>query len=148
MHCICLTDGTVPMCCNSGPEAVADGTQTGHALGEEPEIPTSASYGLLEEPRRPPTRHVEVWSEDVAAGLAELRPDVCAGWTPEQWAAAVRSYGIRTVQVRGTTEDGKGANRRGLRRADVLAAIDRRDGRSAAWRGPASTAAGHPPRGS
>lgn len=102
------------------------GTLTGHALGEEPAA-DAVSYDLLGDltAALPPGK-AKAWSEDIIARLAELRPDVYGQWTPEQLAAAVKPYGIRTVQVWGTTEDGKGANRRGLRRTDVLTATDRR----------------------
>ncbi|SFE28374.1 DNA segregation ATPase FtsK/SpoIIIE, S-DNA-T family [Actinacidiphila alni] len=110
----------------------AAGRLTGHALGEEPEAGTATSYDLLADLLTAiPAGTSKTWSEDIVARLAELRPDVYGEWGPEQLAAAVKPYGIRTVQVWGTTEDGKGANRRGVRRADVLAAIDRRDARSA-----------------
>ncbi|WP_436232651.1 cell division protein FtsK [Actinacidiphila alni] len=111
----------------------AAGRLTGHALGEEPEAGNSASYDLLSDLLTAvPAGTAKTWSEDIVARLAELRPDVYGEWGPEQLAAAVKPYGIRTVQVWGTMEDGKGANRRGVRRADVLAAIDRRDRGSAA----------------
>ena len=109
------------------------GTLTGHALGETPAADASASYNLLADlvAALPPGK-AKTWSEDIVARLAELRPEVYAAWTPEQLAAAIKPYGIRTVQVWGITEDGKGANRRGLRRTDVLNAIAERDGGSAA----------------
>jgi S-DNA-T family DNA segregation ATPase FtsK/SpoIIIE len=74
----------------------------------------------------------KAWSEDVVARLSELRPEVYGRWSPEQLAAALKPYGVRTVQVWGTTEDGKGANRRGVRRTDITAAVARRDDGGAA----------------
>lgn len=110
----------------------AAGRLSGHALGEAPE-PTAASYDLLADVAAAlPPGKAKAWSEDVIARLAELRPDVYAAWSPEQLAAALRPYGVRTVQVWGTTEDGKGANRRGVRRTDIAAAIAHRDDGSAA----------------
>jgi hypothetical protein len=41
-------------------------------------------------------------------------------------AAALKGYKVSTGQVWGQDEHGKGANRRGLVRADLLAAIDSR----------------------
>ncbi len=104
------------------------GRLTGHALGETPTADASASYDLLADlvAALPPGK-AKTWSEDIVTRLGELRPEVYSEWTPEQLAAAVRPYGIRTVQVWGTTEDGKGANRRGLRRTDVLDAVAKRD---------------------
>ncbi|MFC4034062.1 cell division protein FtsK [Streptomyces polygonati] len=108
-------------------------TLTGHALGEASEASAGPTYDLLADLAAAfPSGKAKAWSEDIITRLAELRPEVYGQWTPEQLAAAVRPYGIRTVQVWGTTEDGKGANRRGLRRTDVLAAIAQRDAGTAA----------------
>ena len=70
-----------------------------------------------------------MWSETVVARLAELRPEVYGGWEPEQLAAALKPHGVPTGQVWGKTEDGKGANRRGIERADITTAIAERDGK-------------------
>jgi S-DNA-T family DNA segregation ATPase FtsK/SpoIIIE len=110
----------------------AAGRLSGHALGETPES-AATSYDLLADVAAAlPPRKAKAWSEDVVARLTELRPDVYGTWSPEQLAAALRPYGVRTVQVWGTTEDGKGANRRGVRRTDIAAAIAHRDDGSAA----------------
>ncbi|MGW6456284.1 cell division protein FtsK [Streptomyces sp. NPDC055078] len=107
----------------------AAGTLSGYASGVEPETDPAASYDLLADlVIAVPAEKPKVWNELVVARLEELRPDVYAGWTPEQLTAAVKPYGIRTGQVWGTTEDGKGANRRGIKRADLLKAIAQRDG--------------------
>ncbi|MFD8967691.1 cell division protein FtsK [Streptomyces sp. NPDC059568] len=105
------------------------GTLAGHALGEEPDADAHASYDLLADLRAAvPADKSKLWNEVVVPRLAELRPEVYGDWTPEQLTVALKPYGIRTVQVWGTTEDGKGANRRGIKRADVLKAIAERDG--------------------
>ena len=105
------------------------GTLAGHALGEQPETDSGTSYDLLADLLAAvPSDQSKIWNEYVVARLAELRPDVYGAWAPEQLTAALKPYGIRTVQVWGTTEDGKGANRRGIRRADILKAITERDG--------------------
>jgi S-DNA-T family DNA segregation ATPase FtsK/SpoIIIE len=107
------------------------GRITGHALGEVPESAAS-SYDLLADVLTAlPPGTSKAWSEDIVARLAELRPDVYGQWSTEQLATAVKPYGIRTVQVWGTA-GGKGANRRGLRRADVLDAVARHESGSAA----------------
>jgi S-DNA-T family DNA segregation ATPase FtsK/SpoIIIE len=104
------------------------GRLTGHALGEEPQT-EGASYDLLTDVLAAlPAGTEKAWSEDILARLAELRPDVYGEWAAEQLASAVRPYGIRTVQIWGTTEDGKGVNRRGIRRSDVQNATDSRRG--------------------
>jgi S-DNA-T family DNA segregation ATPase FtsK/SpoIIIE len=109
------------------------GRLSGHALGEAPEPAAASSYDLLTDVAAAlPPGKPKAWSEDVIARLSELRPEVYGRWSPEQLAAALKPYGIRTVQVWGTTEDGKGANRRGVRRTDITAAIARRDDNGAA----------------
>lgn len=108
------------------------GRLSGHALGEAPESEAS-SYDLLTDVAAAlPPGKPKAWSEDVVARLSELRPEVYGRWSPEQLAAALKPYGVRTVQVWGTTEDGKGANRRGVRRTDITAAVARRDDGGAA----------------
>ncbi|MFD4697768.1 cell division protein FtsK [Streptomyces niveus] len=106
------------------------GVLAGHALGEQPEPGSAvATYDLLADLRAAvPSDKSKLWNEVVVARLAELRPDVYGEWAPEQLTAALKPYGIRTVQVWGVTEDGKGANRRGIRRADILKALAERDG--------------------
>lgn len=108
------------------------GVLAGHALGEQPENgPASTSYDLLADLRAAiPVDKSKLWNEAVLPRLAELRPDVYDDWAPEQLTAALKPYGIRTVQVWGVTEDGKGANRRGIKRADVLNALAERDGKA------------------
>ncbi|MFE7131924.1 cell division protein FtsK [Streptomyces sp. NPDC057638] len=109
----------------------AAGTLSGFALGEQP-ADTSSSYDLLTDLLAAvPAEKQKVWNEVVVARLEELRPEVYGGWTSEQLTAAVKPYGIRTGQVWGTTEGGKGANRRGLKRADLLKAVAEREGKTA-----------------
>lgn len=105
----------------------AVGTLTGHAAGETGEQLTPAA-SLLDDLRTVfATIEVDkVWSEDLCARLAELRPELYGRLTPEALAAAVKPYGLTTGQVWGRLPDGSGANRRGLDRADVLAALERR----------------------
>ena len=76
----------------------------------------------------------KVWSEIVVTRLAELRPDAYGPWgdmEPDaraaQLTAALKPFGVRTGQVWGTTDDGKGANRRGITRDDITNAITERD---------------------
>jgi S-DNA-T family DNA segregation ATPase FtsK/SpoIIIE len=73
-----------------------------------------------------PAAEPKVWNETVVARLGELRPEIYGGWEPEQLTAALKPFGITTGQVWGTTEDGKGANRRGITRAHVTAALTER----------------------
>ncbi len=104
------------------------GTLSGHALGEEPER-VDAGYDLLADiVAVVPASEPKVWSETVVARLAELRPEVYDGWEPEALAAALKPHGIATIQV-GRRVDGKVVNRRGINRADIIAAIAERDGK-------------------
>ncbi|MEU7132948.1 cell division protein FtsK [Streptomyces sp. NPDC046261] len=109
------------------------GTLAGHALGEQPETEAPPSYDLLADVLiAVPAGTSKLWNESIVARLAELRPEVYGEWSAEQLTSALKPYGVRTVQVWGTTEDGRGANRRGIRRSDLLAALAERDGTAAA----------------
>ncbi|MFH9977927.1 cell division protein FtsK [Streptomyces sp. NPDC017179] len=102
------------------------GNVTGHALGQGPA--ETAGMDLLGDILKVVAASEEqVWNERIAARLAELRPDVYAGWTGENVTAALKPWSIKTTQVWGTTDGGEGKNRRGIKRADVVAAITRRD---------------------
>ncbi|MDI3344361.1 cell division protein FtsK [Streptomyces sp. AJ-1] len=103
------------------------GTLSGHALGEEPEAP-AVSYDLLRDLLGViPVEEAKVWSETVVARLAELRPEVYGEWAAEQLTAALKPYGIETVQI-GRRVNGKVVNRRGIERAHITAAVAERDG--------------------
>ncbi|MEV7983346.1 cell division protein FtsK [Streptomyces sp. NPDC086519] len=107
------------------------GNITGHALGEGPALTagldilgdTLKSVGIDEK---------AVWCERIAARLAEMRPDVYGEWKGENVTAALKPWGVRTDQVWGNDDAGEGKNRRGIKRADLVAAIARRDADRAA----------------
>ncbi len=102
------------------------GNVTGHAIGEEPAA--GAGLDILGDVRSVTAADEDkVWCERIAARLAELRPDVYGEWKGESVTAALKPWGIKTDQVWGTDDDGTGRNRRGVARADILAAITRRD---------------------
>lgn len=110
----------------------AAGTLSGHALGEAPEDATPAFDLLADIAAVVP--EPKLWSETVVTRLAELRPGAYGAWgamEPDARAAqltnALKPYGVRTGQVWGTAEDGKGANRRGITRADITKAITERN---------------------
>ncbi|WP_433299021.1 cell division protein FtsK [Actinoplanes sp. CA-030573] len=70
----------------------------------------------------------KLWTEVITERLTALRPDVYAGLTRDQLTAALKPYGVRTGQVWGTDpETNRGANRKGITRADILNAITKRD---------------------
>ncbi|GHA64177.1 cell division protein FtsK [Streptomyces tendae] len=107
------------------------GNVTGHALGQGPS--ETSSLDLLGDILKVVAADEEqVWNERIAARLAELRPDVYAGWEAGNVTAALKPWGVEPGQVWGTTDDGTGKNRRGIKRADVAAAITRRDADRAA----------------
>ncbi|MGW5610193.1 FtsK/SpoIIIE domain-containing protein [Streptomyces sp. NPDC003753] len=106
----------------------AEGTLSGHALGEDPQATTGPSYDLLADVAAvvPPTEE-RVWNERIAARLAELRPEVYGGWKGENVTSALKPHGIKTRDVAGTTDDGTRTTRRGIARADLTRAIAERD---------------------
>ncbi|GAA3890979.1 FtsK/SpoIIIE domain-containing protein [Saccharothrix violaceirubra] len=77
----------------------------------------------------------KAWSESIVDKLVELRPSVYSAWASQdgadkakQLTAALKPYGVGTVQVWGTDPvTGKGANRRGVHRDDVTAIITESD---------------------
>ncbi|MFF3317305.1 cell division protein FtsK [Streptomyces sp. NPDC003035] len=107
------------------------GNVTGHAIGKGPDKTTGSDI-LADVIDVIADGEKAVWCERIAARLAELRPDTYAGWKGENVTAALKPWGIKPGQVWGTTDDGKGANRRGIERADITAAITRRNADRAA----------------
>ncbi|OKJ60031.1 cell division protein FtsK [Streptomyces sp. CB02009] len=107
------------------------GNVTGHAIGKGPNK-TSGSDILADVLDVILDGEKAVWCERIATRLASLRPDMYAGWKGENVTAALKPYGIKTGQVWGTTDEGKGANRRGIDRTDITAAITRRNADRAA----------------
>jgi S-DNA-T family DNA segregation ATPase FtsK/SpoIIIE len=102
------------------------GNITGHAIGQGP----SAAPGmdLLGDVLKVVAADEEkVWNERVATRLGRLHPDVYGGWEAANVTTALKPWGVPVADVWGTTDDGKGTTRRGIQRADVAAAIARRD---------------------
>lgn len=106
----------------------AAGLLRGYAAGEQADEALTPAAQLLDDLAVvfATVTDERVWSETVLRRLAEHRPRLYSEWTPEALAAALKPLGISTAQVWGRTEDGTGANRRGVTRADVLAAIQTR----------------------
>jgi S-DNA-T family DNA segregation ATPase FtsK/SpoIIIE len=113
----------------------AYGNITGHAAGQAPAADTVPSYDLLGDVLAVfAVAEDKVWSEAIVDRLALRNAEVYGPWAalegrakPDQLANALKPHGIGTAQVWGTTEDGKGANRRGIARDDILKAIAERD---------------------
>ncbi|MCC3652721.1 cell division protein FtsK [Streptomyces sp. S07_1.15] len=107
------------------------GNVTGHALGQGPDA-TAGTDVLADVLAVLAPDEERVWCERLAARLAELRPETYGGWKGEQVTAALKPWGIKSGQVWGTDDEGQGANRRGITRADVTAAVTRRNADRAA----------------
>ncbi|MEU4099243.1 cell division protein FtsK [Streptomyces tanashiensis] len=107
------------------------GNVTGHAIGKGPDKTTGSDI-LADVLDVILDGEKSVWCERIAARLTALRPDTYAGWKGENVTAALKPYGIKAGQVWGTTDDGKGANRRGIDRTDITAAVTRRNADRAA----------------
>ncbi|QKW07339.1 cell division protein FtsK [Streptomyces sp. NA04227] len=107
------------------------GNITGHALGEGPAAAAGVDM-LADVVTVIDAAEDQVWNERVAARLGELRPDVYTGWTSANVTAALKPWGITVRDVWGTNDDEEKTTRRGIKRADVVAAITRRDADRAA----------------
>lgn len=117
---------------------IAAGTLSGHAAGETTDAERAPAHDLLADVIAVvPASEERVWNETVVDRLAELRPDAYGPWAAlgpkaksAQLTAALKPFGVVVDQVWGTDETtGKGANRRGIERDDVTAAITKRDAR-------------------
>ncbi|MEW1633276.1 cell division protein FtsK [Streptomyces sp. NPDC093801] len=107
------------------------GNVTGHAIGKGPE--TTAGLDILADALAVMGADEDaLWCERIATRLTALRPDAYAGWKGENVTAALKPWGIKPGQVWGQDENGEGKNRRGVKRADVTAAITRRNADRAA----------------
>ncbi|MFE9003245.1 cell division protein FtsK [Streptomyces sp. NPDC007875] len=102
------------------------GNITGHALGQGPE--KSAGMDILGDVLKViPADEDKVWCERIATRLAERWLDQYGEWTGADVTRALKPHGVKAKDVWGTTDDGQGTTRRGIERADVVAAITRRD---------------------
>ncbi|MEV5747165.1 cell division protein FtsK [Actinoallomurus sp. NPDC052308] len=102
----------------------AAGTLSGYAAGEDTDVADTKISLVADILSVTSADEEKVWSETVIARLAQLRPELYGGWTPTGLADALKPYGIPTGQVWGQDENGKRANRRGITRADVIAAAE------------------------
>ncbi|MFI9011013.1 cell division protein FtsK [Actinosynnema sp. NPDC053489] len=114
----------------------AAGLLTGYAAGLDTEVePGDVTSTLLADVVTAMGTADKMWSESIVDKLADLRPAVYGAWADQDGkgkatalAAALKPYGVGTGQVWGTDAvTGKGANRRGVERSDVTAAITERD---------------------
>ncbi|MFF0745655.1 cell division protein FtsK [Streptomyces sp. NPDC004111] len=107
------------------------GNVTGHAIGLDPAAARTSDI-LTDALAVIPPGEDAVWCERIATRLAAHNPDVYAGWKGENVTATLKPWGIKAGQVWGQTDAGEGKNRRGIKRADLTAAITRRDADRAA----------------
>ncbi|MBK0865476.1 cell division protein FtsK [Saccharopolyspora sp. HNM0986] len=106
------------------------GTLSGHAIGEQLESEEDIRRDTLLDDILTvvPETEKKVWNERVIARLYELRPDVYGTYREAaDLTAALKRHGIRTAQVWGSTDDGKGASRIGITRAEVANEVAERN---------------------
>ncbi|MDT0265563.1 cell division protein FtsK [Streptomyces sp. DSM 44915] len=109
----------------------AAGTLDGESIGDDQRADDAGLDVLADLLAVVRPEESKIWTETALERLAELRPATYRDWPPEQLTAAVKPFGISTVQV-GRRIDGKVVNRRGLERARLEAALAQRDERRAA----------------
>lgn len=100
----------------------AAGTLSGHALGEAVEPAAGRRSVVADLALVFGADEAQAHSDVLCARLGEQWPSTYTGWKPAQLTAALKPYQVATRQVWAEGRDGKPANRRGLARADVLAA--------------------------
>ncbi|MFC5911755.1 cell division protein FtsK [Streptacidiphilus monticola] len=120
------TPAAEAICKRARAARIAAGTLAGIAAGQTPQRGDRHDTLLDDILAVVPPSEPKVWSETLAARLAELRPEVYDGWTPEQVASALAPMGVETIQINRRI-DGKNVNRRGIQRSDISDAVTKRD---------------------
>ena len=101
------------------------GRLTGYAAGQD-DTPDVDDRSILDHLATVwPEGQKAVWCEILADRLAAALP-VYEGWTGEQVTLAVKRHGIENKGVNRKDTDGQRRNKRGLRWADIAAALDAR----------------------
>ncbi|MBY8872877.1 cell division protein FtsK [Micromonospora sp. PLK6-60] len=105
------------------------GNVTGHAAGVVLDTTAVRRDTILEDVAGVMAEaEPKLWSTVIVKRLAALRPDVYAGFTADQLREALKVHGLTTKQCWGEdTDTGESGNRKGFHRADVLAALTKRD---------------------
>jgi S-DNA-T family DNA segregation ATPase FtsK/SpoIIIE len=94
---------------------------------EQQTRPAGAGYDVLADVATVwPHGEDKAWNETLIERLGEYRPDVYAGWKPEQLTAALDLHGVKVGQI-GRRVEGKTVNRRGPTHTDIMAAIAQRN---------------------
>ncbi|ONI90631.1 cell division protein FtsK [Actinosynnema sp. ALI-1.44] len=120
---------------------LAAGRITGYAAGLDATVDdtTTAANTLLQDLLTVFGDTDKRWSESLVDALAEVKPDQYGPWgelangsaKATQLSAALKPFGISTKQVWGTDPaTGKGANRMGVERVHIAAALTERDKKS------------------
>lgn len=100
------------------------GTLSGAALGEMPEAVPAQQYSPAADLLVVFGTDDKAHSDVLCSRLAEQWPDRYAEWKPAQLSAALKPLKVRTKQVWADGFDGQPANRYGVIRAELLAAVD------------------------
>jgi S-DNA-T family DNA segregation ATPase FtsK/SpoIIIE len=101
----------------------AAGTLDGMAAGQVPSA-TPPTYSVAADALQVMGTDDQAHSDVLCSRLAEQWPGRYATWEPAQLAAGLKPHGVVTRQVWADGLDGQRANRRGVRRADLLAVLD------------------------
>lgn len=107
------------------------GRLSGYAAGVLDENPDdSLVYNLLADVKRTMVENSRewMWSEEIIAALAELRPGHYGGWATETLAKNLTPLGVETGQINRVGPDRVRRNLRGVELSSVLAAIVDRSG--------------------
>ena len=120
-----IADGTdaETICLRGRALREAADTLTGMAAGQVPSA-TPPTYSAAADVLQVMGSDDQAHSDVLCARLAERWPDRYSSWEPAQLAAALKPYSVSTHQVWGEGLDGARANRRGVRRADLIAVLD------------------------
>jgi len=98
-------------------------TLSGAALGEMPTA-VGAAYSVTADVLAVMGSDEKAHSDVLCSRLADQWPDRYAQWQPEQLAAALKPHRVVTKQIWAVGLDGASTNRKGVLRADLLAALD------------------------
>jgi S-DNA-T family DNA segregation ATPase FtsK/SpoIIIE len=101
----------------------AAGTLTGAAVGQMP-VATPPEWSVPADVVQVMGAEEKLHSDVICHRLAEQWPSRYSEWKPAQLSAALKPHKVRTRQVWADGLDGQPANRYGVLRADLLAALD------------------------
>jgi S-DNA-T family DNA segregation ATPase FtsK/SpoIIIE len=99
------------------------GRLTGHAVGEEQDVrPVSLVEDVADILQ---DGEDKLWCQTAVERLAELRPQMYAGWEAGTLTEALKPYGVATSQTWGRDPDGTGRNRMGFEAKAVIEALSK-----------------------